>query len=124
MPKISAAEAQIMEVIWRKAPITPDEIVAEVGPAQGWAGNTVRALVGRLLQKKAIAGGKEDGRYVYRPLIERSAYVQAESQSLLDRLFGGEVAPLVAHLAQHRSLSGKDVEAIEQLIRELKNERS
>lgn len=122
MTQISAAESQIMEALWRKGPLTPDELVAEVGPSQGWAGNTVRALVGRLLKKGALSGGKEEGRYVYRPLLARADYVQAESQNLLDRLFGGQVAPLVAHLAQHRALTPADVEAIEQLVRELKNE--
>ena len=85
--------------------LTPDEVVASAGPANGWARNTVRVLVTRLLKKGAISGARaEDGRYLYRPLLARADYVTAESQGLLDRLFQGEVAPLVAHFAQHRDL--------------------
>src|ERR1700761_2770365 len=102
---ISSAESQIMEALWRGGPMTPDEIVAVVGPANGWARNTVRVLITRLLKKGAIEGGKAgDGRYLYRPLLARSAYVLAESQGLLDRLFEGKLGPLVAHLAEHRNL--------------------
>jgi BlaI family penicillinase repressor len=122
--QISAAESQIMEALWRGEAMTPDEIVASVGPANGWARNTVRVLITRLLKKGAIQGGKaQDGRYLYRPLMERSAYVQAESQGLLDRLFEGKLAPLVAHFAEHRNLTPEDLEKLNALIAEIDNGR-
>src|SRR5437868_5252246 len=46
--KISAAESQVMDALWRKSPLTPDQIIAAVGPANGWAGGTVRTLITRL----------------------------------------------------------------------------
>jgi predicted transcriptional regulator len=112
-----------MEALWRHGPMTPDGLVAEVGPANGWARNTVRVLITRLLKKAAIRGAKEaDGRFLYRPLVERSAYVQAESQGLLDRLFEGKLAPLVAHFAQHRDLTPEDMEKLNALIAEIDND--
>lgn len=120
MVKIAAAELHIMEALWRKAPLSFDEIVVEVAADNGWTANTVRTLVTRLLGKKAIAGEKGKGGYSYRPLIERAAYVQAESKGLLDRLFKGEVAPMVAHLAEHRALTAKDLKKLEALITRLK----
>lgn len=120
--RISDAESQIMEVLWRSSPRTPEAILSEVGAAQDWAEGTIRTLITRLLKKKAIAGGREDGRYLYRPLVERAAYIQAESQGLLDRLFQGEVAPLVAHFAEHRTLTPKDVETLKRLIAEIEDD--
>jgi predicted transcriptional regulator len=118
--KIAAAESQILEALWRRSPLTFDEIVAEVGPVHGWAAGTVRTLVTRLLRKKAIAGIKGEGGYAYQPLIARSSYVRTESQGLLDRLFDGEVTPLVAALAEHRALKAADLARLEALIAELK----
>ena len=117
--RITSAESQIMETLWRRAPLSTEEIVAEVGPAQAWAEGTVRTLINRLLKKKAIRGERDEGRYVYRPLVERAQYVLSESRGLLDRLFEGEVSPLVAHFAQHRALSPADVKKLKQLIAEL-----
>lgn len=122
MVKISAAESQIMEALWRKSPLTPEEIIAEVGPANAWAAGTVRTLITRLLRKKAINGTKEEAGYFYRPLLARSAYVQSESQGLLDRLFAGEVSPLVAHLAEHRALTPADLQKLKALIADLGND--
>ncbi len=120
--KISDAERQIMDALWRGKPLTPEEIVAEVGPANGWADGTVRTLVHRLLRKKAIAGKKEEAGYLYRPLISRTDYVAEESQGFLDRIFDGEFAPMVAHLAEHRQLTPKDIKKLKALIKELEKD--
>lgn len=120
--RISGAESQIMEALWRAGPLTPDGVVAEVGEANGWAPGTVKTLITRLLRKKAIEGGREEAGYVYRPLISRETYVQSESQGLVDRLFGGEVAPLVAHFAEHRALTPKDIQHLKSLIAKLEDD--
>ena len=117
--KISDAEREIMEALWKGKPLSPEEIVSAVGDKNGWAPGTVRTLVHRLLTKKAIAGKKEKSGYVYRPLISRADYVQEESQGFLDRLFGGQFAPMVAHLAEHRQLTPKDIQKLKALIKDL-----
>jgi predicted transcriptional regulator len=120
--QISEAESQIMEALWRKTPLTAEQIIDKVGKANGWAPGTVRTLITRLLRKKAIAGAREGDAYCYRPLIARSAWVQAESQGLLDRLFKGEVAPLVAHFAESRQLSAKDIKQLKALISKIEED--
>ena len=122
--QISEAESQIMEALWRKTPLTAEQIIAKVGDANGWASGTVRTLITRLLKKKAIAGAREGEAYCYRPLIARSAWVQAESQGLLDRLFKGEVAPLVAHFAENRQLSAKDLKQLKALISKIEEDEN
>jgi BlaI family penicillinase repressor len=120
--KISGAESQIMEALWRCGPLTPDGIVAEVGEAHGWAPGTVKTLITRLLRKKAIEGRREEAGYLYRPLLSRTDYVQSESQGLVDRLFGGEVAPMVAAFAEHKALTPKDIALLKKLIADLGDE--
>jgi len=112
-----------MEALWRKSPLTAEQIIGTVGPENGWAPATVKTLITRLLKKNAIAGAREADGYVYRPLIARAAYVQSESQGLLDRLFKGEVAPLVAHFAEHRRLSAKDVKQLKALIAKIEEDK-
>jgi predicted transcriptional regulator len=110
-----------MEALWAKGPLTPDGIVEAVGAAHGWAPGTVKTLITRLLRKKAIEGRREADGYFYRPLISRTDYVQSESQGLVDRLFGGEVAPLVAHFAEHRALTARDIQHLKTLIARLED---
>lgn len=120
---ISEAEAVIMEVLWRHAPSSAEEILADVGPRQGWQEGTVKSLLNRLLKKKAVRAERDGRRYLYTPLLSREKYVSQESKGLLDRLFGGRVAPLVAHFSEQRKLSKKDVAELRKLLRELDDEQ-
>ena len=52
-------------------------------------------------------------------LLAQDAYVLEESRGLLDRLFDGRVAPLVAHFSQHGKLSKRDVAELRKLIEDL-----
>lgn len=116
---ITAAESQIMDALWRRGPMTADEIVAEVGSAQSWGDATVKTLINRLLKKKALRSERSDGRHCYHALVARADYVQAESQGLLDRLFEGQLAPLVAHFAKNRALKPDEIARLKKLISEL-----
>ena len=121
--RISAAESIIMEALWRRQPLTAEEIAAQVAGEQDWSGGTVKALLNRLLTKGAVAAERDGRRYLYRPTIERDAYVDAESRNLVDRLFGGRVSSLVTHFSQREDLSPEDVAELKRLIAELDNER-
>ena len=116
---VSAAESVIMEALWKRSPLTAEQIAAEVADDQHWTEATVRTLVNRLLKKKAIAAKKDGRRYLYRPLMKRADYVQEESQGLLDRLFDGRLAPLVTHFSQRKKLSAQDIAELKRLVSEL-----
>ena len=118
--RISGAEHQIMEVLWRDSPLTAAEVYARVPREREWSDRTVKTLLGRLLAKGALSHEEEGRRYLYRPAVAREDYVARESRALLDRLFGGSVSPLVAHLAARDDLSPRDIAEIEALLNALK----
>ena len=120
---ISEAEAVIMEVLWRQAPRTAEEILAEVGSQQDWQEGTVKSLLNRLLTKKAVKAERDGRRYLYSPRLTREQYVSQESKGLLDRLFEGRVAPLVAHFSEQRKLTKKDIAELRKLLEELDDEQ-
>ena len=120
---ISDAESLVMEVLWEKNPATSDDVVAELSKTTDWQEPTIKTLLNRLLKKRAIAAERDGRRYLYRPLLKREDYIDAASTSLLDRLFGGRVAPLVAHFSDRRKLSKKDIAELKRLIEELDHDR-
>lgn len=117
--KIASAESQVMESLWAESPRTAEELVADVQARQPWGAATVKTLINRLLKKGAVKSERIDGRHQYRPLVTRETWVESESQGLLDKLFDGQVAPLIAHFAEHRKLSSDDVARLKALISEL-----
>lgn len=113
---ISEAESRVMEVLWQRAPQTSEEIVASLLAPTSWHEKTIKTLLNRLLGKGAISAQKEGRRYLYTPLLQREQWQQHESRSLLNRVFGGKVTPLLAHFSQHEKLSSKEIDELRKLI--------
>lgn len=118
--RISDAEHTVMEVLWDEAPLTAQDVAERIPATRDWTANTVKTLLGRLLAKNIIAYEADGRRYLYRPLVRRADYVAGESTRMMDRLFGGRLTPLVAHLAERDALSAQDIAEIEALLRDLK----
>lgn len=118
--RISEAEYAVMEVLWDHHPASASDVSDVIAEKRGWSLATVKTLLGRLVQKGAIATRPDGRRYLYSPLIERSEYVGGESRRLVDRLFGGSAAGLFAHLAEQEALTEDDLAKIETLLKELK----
>lgn len=118
-PTISDAESEVMQVLWRKAPRSAEDVIEALSATHDWQDATVKTLLNRLLNKGAIAAEKDGRRYLYSPLISRAQWIAGESDSLLKRLFDGRVAPLVAHFSQHRKLSRQDIAELRRLIEAL-----
>ena len=117
--QISEAESVVMEILWARHPRTSEEVVAALADAQDWQEATIKTLLNRLLNKGAISAERDGRRYLYAPVLRREDWVLEESGSLLDRLFDGRVAPLVAHFSQLKKLTKADVAELRRLIEEL-----
>ena len=119
--RIAEGEYAVMEVLWEEAPLTAAEVAERVPEDRGWSFATVKTMLSRLLAKGALAHEQDGRRYLYRPAIRREDYVAEESGRLLDRMFGGRLTPLVAHLAERDKLSPADIAEIEALLKALKS---
>ena len=122
--QISEAESVVMDVLWRTHPLGAEEVVAALADSRHWQEATIKTLLNRLLNKGAIAAEKEGRRYLYSPRLKREDWVLEESRGLLDRLFDGRVAPLVAHFSEQRKLSRKDIAELRKLLEELDDNAS
>jgi BlaI family penicillinase repressor len=116
---ISEAESKVMHVLWQTSPLATEDIIAALDGPDRWHSSTIKTLLTRLLKKGAIRAQQDGRRYLYTPVMKREQWITDESTGLLDRLFGGRVAPLVAHFSERKKLSKKDVAELKRLIQEL-----
>ncbi|GGB71130.1 BlaI/MecI/CopY family transcriptional regulator [Blastomonas aquatica] len=119
--RISDAEHAVMEVLWQRSPMTAADVADSLADARDWTLQTVKTLLSRLANKGAVSYQQEGRRYLYSPILAREDYVGDESRRLVDRLFGGRAAPLIAHLAEQQEFTAEDLAEIERLIGELKS---
>jgi predicted transcriptional regulator len=130
MTEISNAEFEVLEALWQNYPASANEIIAklnengdtntygtdEVNQGKQWHDKTVKTLLNRLVKKKAVGFEKQQRHYLYSPLLEREAYTLKESKSLIERMFSGKIAPLVAGFAKQNDLNKDDISALKSLI--------
>ena len=57
----------VMEVLWRHNPVPTEAVVAALEGEQHWQEGTIKALLNRLLTKKAIRAEKDGRRFLYSP---------------------------------------------------------
>lgn len=117
--QISESEAKVMQVLWDKSPLGADQVIEKLAGSESWQASTVKTLLNRLLNKGAVAAEADGRRFLYRPTLSRQDYVASESRSLVDRLFGGKVAPLVSHFAEQKKLTKRDLNELRRLLDEL-----
>ncbi|WP_083700314.1 BlaI/MecI/CopY family transcriptional regulator [Shewanella sp. UCD-KL12] len=116
MKEISNSELAVLNILWESSPISSGEVVEKLANANEWHEKTVKTLLNRLVKKQAIGFQKKGRGYLYSPLINQSEYQIKESQSFVERMFSGRVAPLVAGFAKENKLSAEDVAELKTLI--------
>jgi BlaI family penicillinase repressor len=116
--RITEAEWEVMTVVWERAPVPASVVVDVLEHRKQWTLATVRTLLRRLVNKRALRQEIEGKRYLYAPLISMAQCARQESDSFLDRLLGRAPAEAILHLVKRADLSTSDIEELRRILRE------
>ena len=122
-PKISEAEWEVMTVLWAKSPRTANDVVEALSKKMHWQRETIRTLINRLVQKKAVGFEKQGRQYHYHPLVDQAECIKAETRSLLRRFGGASIEPVLAAFVEERRLSSEDLGRLKDLLAGRKSDR-
>ncbi|MBN1940270.1 MAG: BlaI/MecI/CopY family transcriptional regulator [Candidatus Aminicenantes bacterium] len=117
--KLTDAEWQIMNALWKQYPATAREIAENLAGEPRWAYTTIKTLLARLAVKNAVSEQKRGNTSVYEPLVSLKKARRTALRNFLDQAFGGTVEPLLNFLAEERKLTDKQRQ---ELARILQNE--
>ncbi len=120
MPKISAAEWEVMKLLWKNNPLTSEKIINSLTNKMDWSTQTVKTFITRLLKKEAVGFDKIGRTYNYYPLISENECIKAENESFLQKVYDGAVGMLFTKFLEEESLSEKEIEELEQLLKNKK----
>ncbi len=116
LPRISDAEWTVMKVLWSRPGQTAEEVVEALQGKVTWNGRTIRTLINRLLQKKALRYKEEGRRYRYWPAIRQEDCVTEQRRSFIQRVYGGTVRPMLAAFIEDAELSPEDIEELKHML--------
>lgn len=115
-PKISAAEWEVMKILWAKSPATANEVVEALRPKTSWKPKTIKTLINRLVSKGAVGFEKNGREYHYSPQITEDECIKAETTSFLQRAGKAAVKPMLAAFIEEQQLSNDDIAELKQIL--------
>jgi BlaI family penicillinase repressor len=114
--QLGRVQLLIMQVLWARRRATAREITEDISASEPIAHSTVQTLL-RHLEDKGSVSHEADGRtFVFFPLVEEHQFKESATRDLVERVFGGSVSSLVAHLLKHEKVSRDEITEIRKLI--------
>ncbi|MGG0409859.1 penicillinase repressor BlaI [Peribacillus simplex] len=109
IPSISESEWEIMNVLWDKAPQTANDIIVSLQESTHWKPKTIRTLLDRLVQKDVVGVNKNLKVYTFYPLYTQEECQRAETESFINRIYGGTLKSMLVQFIQEDTLSDDDI---------------
>ena len=116
LPQISDAEFEVMDIIWKYAPISTNEITDRLTMTKDWSPKTIYTMLSRLEKKGVIVHEKESRVFVYTPCVRKEQYIEAESRTLADRFFDGAMNRMVVSFLDQKDLSSEDLDELQRIL--------
>lgn len=109
MNKLTKAEEEIMQIIWRLGRCTVRDIREDIGGEPLPPHSTISSFV-RILEEKKFVNYKAYGRtHEYFPIIAKEDYSKRSLHKLVDEYFEGSMNSLVSFLVKENDLSIKEL---------------
>lgn len=124
LPQISEAEFEVMKIVWKYAPINTNEITERLVRSTSWRPKTIQTLIKRLVTKGVLTYEKQSRVFVYTPLLQESDYINQESNSFLNRYYGGNITAMLSSYLENDKLSEAEINSLRSLLsKDSKNSR-
>lgn len=105
--KLTEAEWLIMNVLWDKHPAKARDIAECLPSGVSWAYTTIKTMLTRLVEKKAVSEAKKGNTSFYEPILLRHQARQTALRTLLTQAFDGAFGPLMHFLLEDQNLTAK-----------------
>jgi len=100
IPKLSDMEWEVMKPLWDAGPLAARDIFARVPDKYGWAYETVKSMLVRLVKKGILTYDQIGNSFLYRPVYTRGEMTRDAMGSFIQRVFGQGLSPFFAHFVE------------------------
>jgi BlaI family penicillinase repressor len=116
--QLGRMQFRIMQVLWKRGRITAREITDALNESEpgSVAHSTVQTLLRQLEAKGAVGHSAEGRTFLFSAQLKEDRVKKTATRDLLERVFGGSVGSLVAHLLNNERLSKKELDELHRFI--------
>lgn len=119
-PELFESEWAILQVVWEREPCAAPAVQEVLEKDKGWAYTTVKTLMDRMVKKGLLTTERVRNLYLYRAAITRAEAQRSEILRTVKRAFDGALTPMMQFLIENESLSDREYQELERLIRNRK----
>ena len=117
MKKLSEAEFEIIQALWRNnKPMTSNQILGEMGDTRSWKLASLMTALSRMAEKGAVYCDRSTRTNYYTALISEDQYKVTEGTSVLDRLFNKSAKEFIIFMYQSKQISQKDIQELRECL--------
>lgn len=113
---LSDSEWKLMNRLWEHSPMTIMELTAALKNDTGWSKNTVITMLSRLEAKGAIRHEEGVRAKQYFPAVIREDAALAETESFLDKVYGGSLGLMMSAMVENRALTEADIAELSAIL--------
>src|SRR5688500_14248196 len=122
-PRIGRSEMEILRYVADHHPIAVGEVGEHMSRTAGYARTTVLTVLERLRRKGHLERKKRGGVFHYAPRLAKADLLKSLIGDFVDRTLGGSLSPFVAYLSETAQLSDEELNDLQKLVRDLKDQR-
>lgn len=115
---LTNSEWYVLDSLWERSPMTVMELVSALHEKVGWAKSTTITTLRRMEDKGLLHCQVEGRTRHYTPAVERQSAARQETRSFLDRVYQGSVGLMVSAMAQEKTLSQEEIDALYAILKE------
>jgi BlaI family penicillinase repressor len=115
--KPTAAELEILSVLWEKGPITVKDAHEVINKQKPTLYTTVLKHLQIMQEKGLVARDEHSKAHIYRALAAKKETQKNLVSDLLERVFRGSAAQLVQHVLESKAASPEELKEIRKMIR-------
>jgi predicted transcriptional regulator len=124
LPQPTAAELEILRVLWRHGPLTVRDVQEHLPRGDQLAYTTVLKLL-QIMSEKGLAARDESARtHVYRAAVPEAGVKRRLVADLLDRAFDGSAMNLVMQALSAKPATAAELRQLRALLDKMEGDRS
>lgn len=122
-PPLSRGETAVLKALWDVGKGSISEIHAAIPPDRAMDYSTVQTYIRRLEAKGYLTASRAGRNKVYRPGVRRTQVIREAVDEFVDRIFDGQMLPMVRHLVDSRPVTPDELEILSDIVARLREEQ-
>lgn len=116
--RLTEAEENLANIIWEKEPIKSSDLVKICQDEFNWKKSTTYTMLKRLEEKKIV----QNNNSIVEAIVKKEDYHGEQSKIFVEENFDGSLPRFLAAFTRRRKLSKKELQEIERLINQYREE--